>query len=125
MDQRRFPLPLMRWRLKEKEVNAGACGNAGVRQQKEKTVHSAWDKTPVPANCAREVIPAPPVIQPRPRIVPHSFFFSFGPCTARFLFFFWKKKRKWGVQCTSHRWYPVRPARKGEYQPGLTARYAP
>ena len=30
------------------------------------------------------------------------FFFSFGPCTARFLFFFWKKKRKWGVQRTSH-----------------------
>ena len=30
------------------------------------------------------------------------FFFSFGPCTARFLIFFWKKKRKWGVQRTSH-----------------------
>ena len=25
------------------------------------------------------------------------FFFSFGPCTARFLFFFWKKKRTQGV----------------------------
>ena len=26
------------------------------------------------------------------------FLFSFGPCTARFLFSFWKEKRKWGVQ---------------------------
>ncbi len=40
---------------------------------------------------------------------PRSFFFSFGPCTARFLVFFWKKKRKWGVHCTSHRWYPFPP----------------
>ena len=39
----------------------------------------------------------------RPTVrIPYYFFFSFGPCTARFLFFFWKKKRKWGVQCTSH-----------------------
>jgi hypothetical protein len=27
-----------------------------------------------------------------------SVFFSFGPSTARFLFFFAKKKRKWGVE---------------------------
>ena len=47
------------------------------------------------------------------------FFFSFGPCTARFLFFFWKKKRKWGVQWTIHRWYPFSPARKGEQHPPL------
>ena len=26
-------------------------------------------------------------------------FFSFGPCTARFLFFCAQKKRKWGVHC--------------------------
>ena len=45
------------------------------------------------------------------------FFFSFGPCTARFLFFFWKKKRKWGVHWTSHRWPPIRPARQGEQPP--------
>jgi hypothetical protein len=68
-----------------------------VRQQKEELVHSSQD-TPAQSNCAREVIPAPPVIQARPRIVSPYFFFSFGPCTARFLFFFWKKKRKWGVQ---------------------------
>ena len=30
-------------------------------------------------------------------------------------FFFQKKKRKWGVHCTSHRWYPFRPARQGVY----------
>ena len=56
-------------------------------------------QTPAQSNCAWEVIPAPPIIQPRPRVVPRYFFFSFGPCTARFLFFFWKKKRKWGVHC--------------------------
>ena len=58
--------------------------------------------TPVRTNCARVVILAPPFIQPRPRIVSPYFFFSFGPCTARFLVFFWKKTRKWGVQRTSH-----------------------
>ncbi len=30
-------------------------------------------------------------------------FFSFGPCTARFLFFCAQKKRKWGVHLPSHR----------------------
>ena len=32
-----------------------------------------------------------------------SVFFSFGPSTARFLFFFAKKKRKWGVELPSRR----------------------
>ena len=31
------------------------------------------------------------------RRAPQAFFFSFGPCTARFLNFFAKKMRKWGV----------------------------
>ena len=41
-----------------------------------------------------------PLARPPSHVPPQgrSFFFSFGPCTARFLFFFWKKKRKWGVQ---------------------------
>jgi len=44
-------------------------------------------KTPAESNYAWEVIPAPPFIQPRPRNrVP--LLFSFGPCTARFLFSF-------------------------------------
>ena len=88
------------------------------------------------------------------------FFYSFGPCTARFLFFFWKKNRgprkiedfvgrggrngaersprrqagtewaeflptTWGVQCTSHRWSPIHPARQGEYRPSPTTRGIP
>ncbi len=34
---------------------------------------------------------------PRGQILAAGVFFSFGPRTARFLFFFAKKKRKWGV----------------------------
>ncbi len=108
----------------------------GERQRKGKPVHSSSDKLPLnfiargkSFRLRRSFSRGPP--SPAGRY----FFFSFGPCTARFLFFFWKKKRlrpqarvggqpppsggswagdKWGVQCTSHRWYPFRPARKGK-----------
>ena len=55
-------------------------------------------KPPLKPIACGEVIPAPPFIQARPRVVSPYFFYSFGPCTARFLVFFWKKRRKWGVQ---------------------------
>ena len=45
------------------------------------------------------------------------FLFSFGPCTARFLFSFWKEKRKWGVHLDQpSSWLKLPPARQGEYR---------
>ena len=44
------------------------------------------------------------------------FFFSFGPCTARFLFFFWQEKEKMGgAKNQPSSWLNSPPARKGEY----------
>ena len=51
-------------------------------------------KPPLKPIACGEVIPAPPIIQARPRPSRPYFFYSFGPCTARFLVFFWKKN--WG-----------------------------
>ena len=48
-------------------------------------------KPPLKPIACGEVIPAPPIIQARPRPSRPYFFYSFGPCTARFLVFFWKK----------------------------------
>ena len=36
-------------------------------------------------------------LDPCGQVLAPSVFFSFGPCTARFLFFCAQKKRKWGV----------------------------
>ena len=48
------------------------------------------------------------------------FFFSFGPCTARFLFFFWQEKEKMGgAKNQPSSWLYSPPARKGEYQPPI------
>ena len=80
-------------------------------------------QTPAQPNCAREVIPAPPFIQARPRPVPpgetgrrrrrplravlsverqYTSFSLLDRARPVFSFSSGKKKRKWGVQRTSH-----------------------
>ncbi len=89
----------------------------GERQRKEEPVHSSSDKPPlnfIARGKSFRLRRSFSRVSTSP--AGRYFFFSFGPCTARFLIFFWKKKRKWGVHCTSHRWLPFPPARKGEYQ---------
>ena len=52
--------------------------------------------TPAPTNCAWEVIPAPPFIQPRPRVVPRILLFLFWTVHGPFSRFLLEEKEKMG-----------------------------
>jgi hypothetical protein len=115
MDRLLFPLPLpwrsenygrstvfstvdllLFWaRVFSKPGKRSFTATTGVRQQKEELVHSV--KNNPRANQLREGSHSGSAVHSAaPRRVPVSFFFSFGPCTARFLFFFWQEKEKMG-----------------------------
>ena len=76
------------------------------------------DKPPLKPIACGEVIPAPPIIQARPRIVPPYFFFSLPPGAAHSLIFFMEEKeRMGGANAPAIFMAEIPPARKGEYKP--------
>ena len=80
--------------MKKKGIQAASMTRPATAETEIRQV----DKHQPPSNyAAREVIPV--FIQSfrrAPVSHPPYFFFSFGPCTARFLFFFWQEKEKMG-----------------------------
>ncbi len=101
-------------------------GNAGVRQQKEKLVHSARNKTPActtPRSEDFRTKPPEPLPRPRkPRPLVFLFWTVHGPFS---LFIRGIKRENGGCNGPAIIMAAILPARQGEYQPGLTARYAP
>ena len=88
MDQRRFPLPLMRWEPKENAVGAVLTEAPGCGSKKRRKSIRQPPKPPLKLRRGLKACvlkPSEPLSRPRNRV---PLFFSFGPCTARFLFLF-------------------------------------
>ncbi len=94
----------------------------GERQRKEEGVHSVTSKTPARTTPRagdirkkrRHALRVPRPSSPRRGDTSFSLLDRARPV---FSFSSGKKKRKWGVQCTSHRWYPFSPARRAGKKP--------
>ena len=88
----------------EQEVIRLLANDASARSAAAERVADRFDELQTPASTtprAKDIreTRGTACASPRPNVrVPKYFLFSFGPCTARFLFSFWKEKRKWGVQ---------------------------
>ena len=76
-------------------MRRSAPARYAVRRTRQKAARVLWVLVQTSPRTLGEICPRGQILAP-------SVFFSFGPCTARFLFFCAQKKRKWGVQWTSH-----------------------
>ena len=101
--------PLMNPILKQKKVYHRKNGRPSIffnsqgaaAKREESPFVNHQDPRPHHAAGRRHAYPEEaPLACPPSHVPPQGpyFLFSFGPCTARFLFSFWKEKRKWGVQ---------------------------
>ena len=111
--------PLIWQALKEKSGKRKTGAITRVRQQKEELVHSVKNNPRSHyAAGRRHAYPEEARLARPPSFVPPQgryFFFSFGPCTARFLFFFWQEKEKMGGAMNQPSLVSILPRPKGEH----------